>query len=107
MLVPYEDRVYLINANSLRLNTFKKKGTVCACCGRQATHFKLTFTAQTPHPHFNLFDDDDMMFTHDHIMPRSKGGKDAICNTQTMCSECNHKKGAMLPEEWEAYLAAI
>ena len=31
--------------------------------------------------------------TKDHIIPKSKGGKDILDNFQTMCFECNTKKG--------------
>ena len=34
----------------------------------------------------------------DHIIPKSKGGKDHIDNYQLMCEECNSKKGATLEE---------
>jgi 5-methylcytosine-specific restriction endonuclease McrA len=30
--------------------------------------------------------------TIDHILPRSKGGKDTLENLQPMCSSCNAKK---------------
>jgi 5-methylcytosine-specific restriction endonuclease McrA len=34
--------------------------------------------------------------TKDHIVPKSKGGKDMLSNTQTMCVICNTKKGDTL-----------
>lgn len=35
-------------------------------------------------------------FTIDHIIPRSKGGKDSWSNTACACSKCNHRKGDRL-----------
>lgn len=37
--------------------------------------------------------------TLDHIIPRSRGGKDNWQNLATACPECNSKKGNKLPEE--------
>jgi 5-methylcytosine-specific restriction endonuclease McrA len=38
-------------------------------------------------------------FTIDHILPRSRGGKDTWSNTASACSACNHRKGDRLPHE--------
>lgn len=38
-------------------------------------------------------------FTVDHIVPRSKGGRDQWTNTACACSQCNHRKGSRLPNE--------
>ena len=35
-------------------------------------------------------------FTIDHIIPRSKGGKDTWSNTACACSKCNHRKSNRL-----------
>lgn len=37
--------------------------------------------------------------TIDHIIPRSKGGKDAWTNTACACAACNHRKGDRLAHE--------
>ena len=36
--------------------------------------------------------------TKDHILPKSKGGKDEIDNYQTMCIRCNKAKGNNLED---------
>jgi 5-methylcytosine-specific restriction endonuclease McrA len=38
-------------------------------------------------------------FSIDHILPRSRGGKDTWTNTACACSACNHRKGNRLPNE--------
>jgi len=37
--------------------------------------------------------------TIDHIIPKSRGGKDTWENTVTSCVECNYKKKDLTPEE--------
>jgi hypothetical protein len=37
--------------------------------------------------------------TLDHVMPRSRGGKNSWTNMVTCCSRCNSKKGNKTPEE--------
>lgn len=38
-------------------------------------------------------------FTVDHIVPKSRGGKDTWTNTACACYSCNHRKGDRLPHE--------
>ncbi|RMG89167.1 MAG: HNH endonuclease [Chloroflexi bacterium] len=38
-------------------------------------------------------------FTIDHIIPRSRGGKDTWTNTACACASCNHRKGNRLHHE--------
>lgn len=38
-------------------------------------------------------------FTIDHILPRSRGGRDSWSNTACACAACNHRKGDRLPHE--------
>lgn len=38
-------------------------------------------------------------FTVDHIVPKSRGGKDQWGNTACACYACNHRKGDRLPHE--------
>lgn len=40
--------------------------------------------------------------TRDHVVPRSRGGtRKIVC-----CSRCNHVKRNLMPDEWEAFMAA-
>ncbi|MBN2060959.1 MAG: HNH endonuclease [Deltaproteobacteria bacterium] len=45
--------------------------------------------------------------TMDHIVPISRGGKSRKGNIVPACKECNNKKKALLPIEWEEYLLKI
>lgn len=38
---------------------------------------------------------DDLTF--DHIVPRSRGGRNVFHNFQLLCSPCNQAKGATIP----------
>ena len=48
--------------------------------------------------------------TLDHVIPRSRGGSDAISNLRISCRFCNMAKAARLPEElleWASRIVAI
>jgi len=105
--VYYEQKVYL---NSLRYQTFVTSGIRCVACGLEGQYFALErclsrqerqhFENKSQfHPqfHLNMYglrDGREILFTKDHIKPRSKGGKDQLVNLQTMCSPCNNLKGS-------------
>lgn len=92
-----------VGVTSLRLKTFAKgadsNGVIkCKCCGLEAKFFSVDSFARskTVSYHINLYGElngKDILFTHDHILARSLGGKDDISNTQVMCSPCNSAKG--------------
>lgn len=54
---------------ALRWQVFQRDGWKCVACGR-GSH-------------------DDVILHVDHIVPRSKGGKDTLENYQTLCDVCN------------------
>ena len=86
-----------VNISSLRLQTFKKHGTICKKCGIEGLVFIKQKTINQNRFHLNLFGfnhrGDLVLMTKDHIKPKSKGGKDHIDNMQTMCTICNGLKG--------------
>jgi 5-methylcytosine-specific restriction endonuclease McrA len=45
--------------------------------------------------------------TIDHIIPKSRGGKNIWMNTVTSCRECNMKKGSKTPEEAKMHLLYV
>lgn len=82
-----------------RLKTFFVHGHVCSACGLEASYYAVERPAHTDESfpyHLNLWGIDDtgkeVLFTHDHTLARSAGGKDSIKNTTTMCRPCNFAK---------------
>lgn len=92
---------------SQRLTLFKEKGTTCACCGLEATYFrkdiglspKALRKLNKPYSgtfHLNLYgisDGEEVLFTKDHIVAKSNGGRNNFENYATMCTKCNSLKG--------------
>lgn len=64
-----------------RQNIFKRDGHQCVYCGTRG----------------NL--------TVDHVLPRSRGGRDSWHNLATACQRCNTLKGDRTPEEAEMRMA--
>lgn len=102
------EKTFNLRMTSLRLRTFKGNST-CVICGLVGS--KMLLEQQNDHggPHFNLYGEGTpsdifmshsateeksglVLFTKDHILPRSSGGKDFITNMQTMCVICNGLK---------------
>jgi hypothetical protein len=90
----------IVNCSSLRLQTFRRRGVKCVCCGIDASFFafeKQVFNTQQNVHHANLWgfdkDGNEVLFTHDHTIARALGGVDNLSNTKTMCGPCNWAKG--------------
>ncbi len=84
----------LIDMTSQRYHLFRLKGVTCVKCGLQGRYFvKERHKSQNGRYHFNLYAvdsvGDETLMTKDHIIPRSKGGRDHIDNYQVMCIICN------------------
>ena len=45
--------------------------------------------------------------TRDHVMPKSRGGKDVWRNVVSACRRCNQRKGNRLPEEASMDILAV
>lgn len=88
----------VIKANSHRYQTFYYKGCTCVKCGLKASYFEKNKMSNEKVYHLNLYgideDGNEVLFTKDHILPKSKGGKNYITNYQTMCSKCNKEKSS-------------
>lgn len=89
-------------AKSLRLKTFMYKGIVCCECGLKASYFVKEKAIKEEPWHLNLYglneEGEEVLFTKDHIFPKSKGGRNNLGNMQTMCVICNKKKGDKIIE---------
>jgi hypothetical protein len=89
----------LVKSSSLRLRCFKENGITCKVCGRTGEFFAVEKHIKSVNDshHLNLYavdpDGVEVLITHDHIVPLSRGGADSFHNTQTMCAPCNLEKG--------------
>lgn len=88
-----------VKLGSLRLLTFLHKGVVCSKCGLVADNFAVErdpgAASRGGGYHLNLYSgkgEKRVLFTHDHSVARSLGGKDKLFNCTTMCSPCNFLK---------------
>ena len=83
---------YRVNCCSQRYKLFAKN-RVCVSCGKEGTVMKLQYSrgSEIKSAHFNLYDDRGMLFTKDHIQPKSRGGTNSPSNFQVMCQACNSK----------------
>ena len=101
-----DGKAYRVNMGASRLQVLKKN-PLCACCGIRATDASLDLDAKRTketgnfHYHVNLYarsgehgkDHQHMiLLTKDHVVPRSKGGKEEESNFQTLCANCNFLK---------------
>jgi len=94
--VQVDDQTWTTKLDSQRYQVFKNS-TECVVCGLKGTHFRLdTYNRDTPPScHFNLYaevDGQPVLFTKDHIQPKSKGGANSVRNYQAMCLPCNMRK---------------
>lgn len=89
---------YPVKTFSQRYSVFRNNHK-CVVCGLEATHYRLERQIGAKNYHFNLYgmkDGEEVLFTKDHIIPRSKGGQNNCYNYQTMCEFCNQEKADAL-----------
>lgn len=83
---------------SLRMRLFHSKGVKCVSCGLEANMCSMETSISTlgESPHLNLYfkgDNEYILFTKDHVIPKVYGGPDLIENMDVMCEPCNKGKG--------------
>lgn len=94
-----------------RLRVFANKGRQCVACGRVGTLLALGMEVNTARysrkrgsvgmVHIDLYTDDFVLMTVDHITPKAvckklgwpKSKMEALWNKQPMCDPCNNSKG--------------
>lgn len=103
-LMPGYMRWYLghrVHMTSSRLRLFQqawKAGNLrCVSCGIEGRFFSVERMKNTRYYHLNLYgtapEGHRVLITKDHIVPKSKGGRNLLSNLQVMCAYCNNAKG--------------
>ena len=94
--------IFLKNNEALKVTSDRyevfKRSHVCACCGIEASFLAAERFKDSKYKrsHINMYgikNGEEVLFTKDHIVPKSKGGPDSLNNYQTLCQECNFRKG--------------
>lgn len=81
--------------SSARVKLFRENSS-CVACGLKINKVWLELPNDVKVAHYNFYGEEngeDILFTKDHIKPKSKGGQNNSSNYVTMCSTCNNLKG--------------
>jgi 5-methylcytosine-specific restriction endonuclease McrA len=98
-LLPIKELEFYGKIEHRRLKVFHAQGTKCVNpeCGRVGTKLmvnEVTYKKGSKHIHVDVFTEDNILMTVDHIIPKCKGGAvEDMSNLQIMCTRCNTKKG--------------
>lgn len=89
------DKLQTTFKNHRRLGVFAEKGCTCVRCNRVGTRLVIgeEFNGNL---HVDLYTNDLILMTIDHIHPKSKGGSDDMTNLDPMCGPCNWAKGSKI-----------
>jgi hypothetical protein len=90
------DVTYRVRMNSDRYHLFMAN-PACVYCGLAGTKMVLDMNPSDASPHFNMYAEEAgrlVLMTKDHVLAKSKGGRDELANYVTCCSTCNNLKGA-------------
>lgn len=85
-----------------RLECFLSGEFKCVSCNLPADFFAIeeinskSFNGLTINM-YGVNNNKEILFTKDHIIPKSLGGADCQENYQTMCWNCNQQKGNSMP----------
>jgi len=103
-ILPLSD-LYTVYKEHNRLKVFVHKGRHCVVCDREGvfllvTQEKTNKKGKRGKLHVDLYDEDFVLMTVDHITPKaickkagwSRAARERLTNKQTMCSPCNAKK---------------
>ena len=86
-----------VKVTSQRYKVFQDN-RVCVNCGLEGSFLAIEkFSEDIKKYHINMYGVNkhghEVLMTKDHIIPKSKGGKNIQSNYQTMCTKCNIGKG--------------
>ena len=86
-----------VKVTSQRYKVFQDN-KCCVKCGLKGEFLAIEkFSEDIKKYHINMYGIDEheheVLMTKDHIIPKSKGGKNIQSNYQTMCTKCNIDKG--------------
>lgn len=99
-----------IKLDCQKLKVFKRE-PCCVGCGLKPAYFAIECCVYAPKTkdHFmsnyyylelyGVRNGEEILFTQDHIRPKSKGGGTVMANLQTMCTYCNMVKSDKYVEE--------
>lgn len=77
-----------------RLQVFAHKGLACVTPNCHNVGTRLVFSRDTQGGgHWDLFTDQMVLMTIDHITAKKNGGSNDLSNLQPMCCNCNTTKG--------------
>ena len=109
VLLLTEDAVQFVEENTSkyprskdRLECFLLGNFKCVSCNLPANFFAIeeiaskSFNGLTINM-YGVNNNKEILFTKDHIIPKSLGGADSQENYQTMCWNCNQQKGNSMP----------
>ena len=89
-----------VKLTSQRYLSFLINGIKCVHCGKECSYMALERFYDQDIYHLNAYAKSDsgkeVLMTKDHIVPKSRGGRNCINNYQTMCVNCNTKKADKL-----------
>jgi hypothetical protein len=77
-----------------RLQVFAHKGMACVTPNCNNVGTRLVFSRDTQGGgHWDVFTDQMVLMTIDHIIAKKNGGSNELSNLQPMCCHCNTTKG--------------
>ncbi len=87
----------LVDMSNAKYWLFVQKGITCVACGIAGKYFvkgRIEFQPQQRTLTLYAVDENgkEVLMTKDHIIPRSRGGKNSLENYQVMCCLCNRAK---------------
>ena len=90
--IVYED--YSARTDTRTLQCFAEHGIECYLCGLKGEFFVMEKNLRTEQIYLHLYgvdtDDEVIMMTKDHIVPKSRYGPNTLDNLRTMCERCNN-----------------